>query len=290
MKTFLASFFSLVLFGSFAQQASGYTMFWNNYSVQNPAATGLFNKHYAAVNGRLQWLGFNGAPKTANAIYDLRIDSLRSSIGVNYEIDQYGLFQNQNVRLNYAYCIPFTVKSNLSIGTALCFQNVKFTPSDPNTTIPGPYSGNVIDLNLGLMFRTTKLLFGISSYQLLESEAKIENGDNLGQYYKNARHLFITGAYTLKLSNNLDISPSFNFMSVNSPFQTTTIEVNLKATYKKQFWFASSYRFNTSMAGIMTGVDIKQKYRISYAYIHDFSPFGDYSNGSHEVGIALMID
>lgn len=286
MKTFLASFFSLVLFGSFAQQASGYTMFWNNYSVQNPAATGLFNKHFAAVNGRLQWLGFDGAPKTANAIYDLRIDSLRSSIGVNYEIDQYGLFQSQNVRLNYAYSVPFTIKSNLSIGAALCFQNVEFPDYFCGTPPISKFNGNTIDLNLGLMLKSSKSLLGISTYQLLES--KVKNSDI--PLYQNARHLFITGAYTLKFSNNLDITPSFNFMSVISTFQTAVIEVNLKATYKKQFWLASSYRFNTSMAGIMTGVDIKQKYRISYAYIHDFSPFGDYSNGSHEVGIALMID
>lgn len=47
-----------------AQQEPQFTMYWSNYSLYNPAASGIFSKHYVSVSGREQWVGFEGAPKS----------------------------------------------------------------------------------------------------------------------------------------------------------------------------------------------------------------------------------
>lgn len=292
MRTFLVSFFSLFTIGSFAQQIPIYTLFFNGYSLRNPATTGLFYQHNFASTGRIQWVGIDGAPKTANALYDFRWNKIHGGIGVNHEIDKYGLYTHNKTNLNYAYHISFAENHKLSIGSSISFVNIMMDqlwipPQSPDdNSLPKAGSANMIDLNLGIMYKKDQFSAGFATNQVLESKAIIDVNDSTSYSYQNARHYFVHCDYSFDLNENLQLVPSLLIASV---VYSTSVNVNLRAIYKKQFWIGSSYRTSYAVS-FMAGVDLKQKYRICYAYDFVFGPFSEYTNGSHEVGIALMLN
>lgn len=292
MKTILACIFTLVLFGTFAQQDPATTLFWNSFSLRNPAATGLFNKHFAALNGRLQWDEVDGAPRTASAIYDLKWDQIHGGIGINYEIDKIGFNTQHQFNLNYAYHFSLSETKKISIGTSIQYLQFAMNPDwyPPQTSfdnsLPTAYRSSAIDMNLGMMYKTDKLLLGLSTSHLLTSTIKYSNYNNILTYYRLARLYYANCSYRFDLSENFQLVPS---ILLQSDIVKASGNFNLRAIYKKQYWIGTSYRTSDCIS-FMGGVDFKQKYRICYAYDFTIGKLSSVSQGSHEVGIALMID
>lgn len=277
------SFFTL---NSFAQQEAQFTMFWNNYSLINPGASGLFYKHYASLTGRHQWVDFGGEPMTISAVYDFRWDKRFSGIGVNYLYDQLGFEKNNKVNLNYAYQLKMKKNAILSLGVSFgmlrkSIDFSKFTPINPNDPLlnSSPKADVLYDFNIGDIIKTPHFLIGLSATQLNESESKKLN-------YKNSRHYYFLCSYNSDIGKNLNLKPS---VFIKTDFASTQYDINLVATLKKHYWAGVDYR-HTDAVAFMAGIDIKGKYRIGYSYDHTISEMADYSKGSHEVVLALMVE
>lgn len=288
MKTILTFISTFIFFGTFAQQDPATTLFWNSFSLRNPAATGLFNKHFAALNGRLQWDEVDGAPRTASAIYDLKWDQIHGGIGINYEIDKIGFNTQHLLNLNYGYHFSLSETKKLSLGTSIHFLQFAMNPVwyPPQTyndnSLPPAFRANSVDMNLGAMYKSDKLLLGLSVNHILASRVLFSNSS----VYQLARHYYANCSYRFDLSENFQLVPS---ILLQSDIVKASGNFNLRAIYKKQYWIGTSYRTSDCIS-FMGGVDLKQKYRICYAYDFTIGKLSSVSQGSHEVGIALMID
>ena len=270
----------------YAQQEPHFTIFWNNYSLYNPAATGLFNKHFASLNGRLQWVNFNKAPKTISAVYDFKWEKINSGIGINYIYDQLGFEKNNKINLTYSY--QFNLKKDRVLSSGVSFGILrksidysKFITIDSNDPLLNSNTvqrDDLFNINFGLMFKSPHFLFGLSATQLNESESKI-------LHLKNSRHYYFVCSYNTNAGKNFNIKP---IILIKSDIVSTQYDINLLLTYKKRIWTGVSYRIDDAIA-FMGGADIKGKYRIGYSYDYTISAFANYSNGSHEVVMALML-
>ena len=256
------------------------SLFWNNYSITNPAATGLFSKHYASITARDQWIKFDYNPITINSIYDFQI-SKNQSIGTNYQFDKIGFFKTNTLNLNYAYRFQFSEKTIVSLGTSVNYKQLRLDPiwTTPdgtslvnNPSIPAYYNREYFDVNVGAMVKTDKILFGISYI----------NGFNKFNSHK----IFTTFSYLMSINENFKLKPNFQLrLATDIPYFIA--DVNVTATIKKIFDFGLSYRSN-NWIGVNAGFNFKEKFSICYAfdYIPEYPPLGT----THELGLVMKLN
>lgn len=270
-----------------AQQEVQFTMTWNNYSLLNPAATGLFNKHFASVCGRHQWVDFGGEPRMISAVYDFKWAKMNSGAGLNYVYEMLGFEINQKINFNYSYQLNFKNERILSSGIAfglsrkcIDFSNfIALDPTDPLLASNSKKADFSFNLNYGVLYKTPHYVVGLSVTDLNQSQYESLS-------YRNKRHYFLSCTYNANVGKKFILRPN---VFIKSDLSSTQYDINLLALYKKRYWAGLTYRRSDAIA-IMAGMDIKGKYRIGYSYDITTSELKNYSKGSHEVVIAFMTD
>lgn len=282
MKYFIFSLFFSFTFFSFSQLEPTLNVFWNNYTFRNPAMTGLINKHEASVNFQENF-SFKSAPTTLVASYAAQIDKV-GGLGVNYVYDQYGFMTRNQANLNYSYHFKFNDTTQvfaLGIGLGMVnmasklysFEGIQVPVNNSTQNQTG------FTLNLGMAYKNKNFTAGVGATQV--NEVKLDR-----IYFQQKRHLNVFVDYTFQLTNNFKLKPTVAFMT-DSDFYTT--EFNLLAIIKNSFWVGASFRSRNNVVG-MLGYDIKQTFRIGYAYGFHFSQLNNGINaGSHELVLAFMI-
>ncbi|UTW63952.1 PorP/SprF family type IX secretion system membrane protein [bacterium SCSIO 12741] len=268
-----------------AQQEPLYNLFWNNYSVYNPAASGLFHKHHVHLNGRLTDWGRYREQKLVNAGYDYRIDGLNSGIGINYSFNEVGFAQTQKLGINYAYQVKLKGDRIISAGVAGFYQVrvADWSAATFGDLYADPAAGldmasNAFDMNLGVFYKGKHLWGGVSVTQLLESELS---------YYQNRRHLIANLTYDFKLGANWQIQPTAYLITTIDPW-LHDYHFNVRTIFRKTYWIGATYRYDTAVAG-MAGIEIKQKFRLNYAIDYVYNKDHHGSRVSQEIGLALML-
>jgi type IX secretion system PorP/SprF family membrane protein len=274
----------VVLFStkSHAQQQPLHTMFWNQYSVYNPAATGVNNTFYAASSSRMQWAKINNRPITQLLLFDYKIDKINSGVGLNYTYDQLGYENSNNINLNYAYHYHLKKDRTLSAGVSFGYEKLSlnyaaFTAlslNDPAIPLKSNYS--FFNLGAGLLYQSPHLLIGASATQINEDS---------GLLYKKSRHVYFCTVGTFNLNAKFQLKPGIYYRQVASE---SLLEANIRTVYLKRYWLGTTYRVNDAWC-FMAGIDIKEKYRISYAYDYFKNKLIGFG-ATHELGLTLMID
>ncbi|GEM_PF-3530501 len=261
------------------------SLFWNNYSLTNPAATGLFNKHYASVTGRNQWSKLNYSRKNLNAIYDYQL-SKHHSLGANFMYYQVDYFKENKVSINYAYQFPLTIKGNLSIGSSINFKNIEKeylwitpdgTPPINDPLIPTHSSKNYIDFNFGAMFKTDKMLLGIGYID--------------GINKSNSRKIFSTISYDVNITKNISLTPRFQsrYEFYYTGYNQMSVDINLTSTFNKMFNVGFSYRTN-DWFGINAGINFKEKFTVCYAFDYSGKVLNLSFGNTHELGLVMKLN
>lgn len=284
---------TLVLFTttiSLAQSEPQFTMFWNNYSMFNPANTGLHYKHYGNMVYRAQWDKVENAPNSFTGLYEAKLDSINSGVGVGYLRDVNGFFDNNRVYVNYTYHSKGNILGgNLSYGASIVYSQLKFNPNyivicdgcevQPDSFLPvvGTSQGK-LNLNFGVAYKRERLEVGLSSTQINQPFYDEIN-------FQNARHYFGMVSYDFKLSQNFDLKPSLFIKGVGSFY---SLDLNALLTFKKQYWLGVTYRKSDAFA-FQGGIDIKEKFRLGYSYDLLTSALSNYTSGSHEIVLGILI-
>ncbi len=269
---------------TYGQQHYQNTMFWNNLSWINPAASGVDHQHYGVVQGRNQWMGFQGNPKLIGASYDVKLSGINSGIGVNYVYDELGFERNQIVNLNYSYHIEMEGEQTLSVGLSGGINQkrldaVWITPdhgvgSDP--FIPTNGKESTVSSRAGLFYKSDKIWLSGSVTNLIETTFDAWGIDN-------KRLFFVGGSYEYNVSQSISINPQ---TMVKTDFASTAIDLNVLAKFKQLYWTGVNYRLSSGDLYLMAGADIMDHFRIGTAY--SISNVQLNNNGSLEVVLAAM--
>lgn len=256
---------------SFAQNS----MFWNNYSVSNPAATGLETKHYGFAsysffNYTEPFSGYN-----LYAGYDAKLASLHGGLGLNVSSNKLAWFGNNSANLNYSFHQKLGEKYVLALGVAAGMLNIYNEDFD---TIYSARSETQFNLNLGTVFKGKRLELGFSCTQL--------NRPAFGDSIKNSADptYFLYGQYKFRLSDKLDLIPRMQYINYSGFNQ---LKLNATLLLKKQYWLGIGYNHRNNF-NLMAGVDLFEKFRLGYGIELPINSI-TYSRIDHSIVVAIML-
>jgi type IX secretion system PorP/SprF family membrane protein len=308
-----------------AQQLGQFSQYVQNPFILNPAAAGIYDYTDINLSMRRQWAGISNAPNSYYASVNARLTKqnsapsyqptlrmsmsdkpkenaaspmptagkLRHGLGGYIAQQGYGAFKRLSGNISYALHVPLGKKFYGSLGLGLGASNLAFDQSLVQMTdavdntyanfIAGGTSSTFLDLNAGIWIYSDNLFFGYSTNQLLGD--KVAFGDNLGQAELQVHH-FATAGYKIQAGDNMTLTPSF-MLKLMSP-SPASLDVNLKAEFKEMFWLGVSYRHTDAIAG-MLGLTLNNRLKVGYSYDYTLSTLNNYSSGSHEIVLGVML-
>ena len=326
-KISLLTSLSLLLSGlTNAQQLPQFSQYMNNTYVINPAASSLTHDIDLNIGFRQQWAGFEGAPQTYYFGGSINLGKRPGPPGKLYSIpisqpgmlkqkpskrygkhvvggliarDEYGVFERTSVMGSYSYHHPIGENYWLAGGLSLGWYGLSFDKNSivlendfDNTYfdfIANGSNSNLFDINAGLYFYGDRVFAGYSVYQLGRNEINLGNEDsplNLSDARLEMHH-FINAGYRLKLSDMIDLTPSFMVKILSS--SPLSVDVNVMAEWNKKFRLGLSYR-NEDAVSVILGANLTDFMRLAYAYDYVTSDINDVSSGSHEVVLGFLFN
>ncbi|WP_044172147.1 PorP/SprF family type IX secretion system membrane protein [Flectobacillus major] len=315
-----------------AQQNPQYSQYMMNTYLINPAVVGIEDYTDIKTGYRNQWTNFEGAPTTFYVTAHLALDKPdRTSTGITPNIsktirrpltpsrqfdgsprvpghqgigislisDKTGPSSQVSLLASYAYHIPITGHSKLSIGASggmtqytLDFSNlqVKDNP-DPAILGGGKITAWQPTINIGMWYYSRQYYIGASANQLLFQNYNYKsNTDNTSGYSWVGSvfpHYFVSAGWRQELNEDWAVIPSVLLKKVN--LAPITYDINLKAIYNDRFWFGASYRNKDAVVALL-GCNISSLINIGYSYDFTMSDLRERSRGTHEIVIGVMLN
>jgi type IX secretion system PorP/SprF family membrane protein len=278
-----------------AQSDFDLTQRWFNETLYNPASAGNNFSTGVFLHTRQQWVGVSGAPSTHAGTVDTYIEDLRSGFGLTFAADKLGSVSSYSTRLAYAFYIPITEKSVLSLGLSggILFRNRRVSgggsenPEDPSL-IYGNVSDYSPDFDFGFEYKGPFKL-GASIRHIAAQPPKY----NLPKHSINIWSYFSS---RFNLSESLSLEPLASVLYNESSYRAEVgmlvyfFKTEHRNTYSDKFWLGALYRTGNSFA-LLTGINISPKIRLGYSF--DYAT-GDLSSiakgGTHELFLSFYLN
>jgi type IX secretion system PorP/SprF family membrane protein len=264
----------------YAQQDAMYSQYMFNMLSVNPAYAGSRDVLGFTALRRWQWVGIEGAPRTATFSADMPVWNERIGLGLSFVNDQIGVTKTNTLYTSYAYRIQFLNGGTLALGIQGGFTNLKANLLSLTTTTSGDnvFMQNVNEwlpnFGAGAYYSTDKFYVGVSAPHLMNNE--IVKGTQSVQ----KPHYFIMSGYVFRVSPVVVLKPSLLAKYVDgAPIEA---DINLNAWMHDRVGVGVSYRTGDAFVGMLE-FQINQQMRFGYAYDITLTRLGSYSNGTHEV-------
>lgn len=272
-----------------AQQDPHYTQYMYNMTVMNPAYAGSKESISGALLYRQQWVGLEGAPKTAT--FSIHSPVAKSvGLGLSVISDRIGPVEENNVYADFSYTLDLGGQHRLALGlkAGATFQKIGLLSDIGSgyTQNPGDFAfdenSNSTNLNIGTgaFYYNERFYAALSVPNLLEG--KYLDITRSGQEYKfgsETRHYFLTSGYVFDLSANTRFKPSFMLKSAfDAP---TSLDCSANFLFFGKYEIGGTYRLDDSF-GAMVNFAITPSIRIGYAYDHVISDIRGTAPSSHE--------
>jgi type IX secretion system PorP/SprF family membrane protein len=293
-KNYIYAIFLLTFGISFAQQDPEYTQYMYNMSVINPGyATddpGILN-----IGGiyRTQWVGAVGAPTTASLFLHAPIsDKLETGLSVVKDEIGDGILNETTVAGDLAYVVNLNGSSKLSFGVKLGLNMFNttipadFITNDPDDDAFQNLSKSFLNLGAGAFYFSNNYYLGFSVPNFLPNK-QLNSQNGLKTIGVDEMHIFVTGGYVFRLSDNVKLKPAFMTKIVgNSPLAA---DITANVLLYDKFEIGAAYRFGDSFSGLVN-YRVLPQLRVGYAYDHTMSNLGQFNSGSHEILVLYNLD
>lgn len=284
-------FILLGTFSSNAQQDPQYTQYMYNTQVVNPAYAGNREVLSFGLLYRSQWVGFEGAPKTATFTVN---SPVRDNMGLGLSIvrDELGPSVETNFNIDYAYSIKTSEKAKLSFGLKagvdildVDFSKLNiFDPNDPFF----PQDNNIdnklqAQIGAGLYYNTEKFYAGLSVPNFLTTKHFDKSSLNNAQFETTAKerlHYFLIAGYVFDLSDNLKFKPATLVKLVSgSPLQA---DITANFLLYDKLTLGAAYRWSAAFSGLV-GFQVSDQVFIGFGYDQETTDISRYNDGSYEI-------
>ena len=290
-KVIIISILILSFVSAKSQQAIMFSQYFTNNVIYNPAISGSKSYNQFTVQSRQQWLGFEGAPLSANVSLHGSLNN-RSGMGGYLEHDRTGPSNQTNLQINYAYHVPLNANgANISFGIAAkaMYYYLDFEPGDlPPGWDPAysdqSYEDFLGDASSGIYIYNEDMYIGYSVINMLQSSFNKEVGDGLSTNIEERLYYGMAG-YKIKLDRDWYLEPSVLIRhreNGNAEYNFST-----RVFYMDQIWTGLSARSNSSLAfSVGTNSD---KMQFAYSFDHYFGEISQYQLGTHEITMSVRI-
>lgn len=274
-----------------AQQTPVFSQYFINELLYNPAVAGSKSYNPFAIITRQQWLGFEGAPLTANISYHGALNN-RSGIGGSLYHDQTGQATSSVFELDYAYHVPLDYdRVNLSFGIGakamyyiLDLDEESLPPGEDPAFSGKSYNQFLGDASSGLYLYGRNFYVGYSVLNMIQSNFNKEAGEGFSKNYLHRNYIGILG-FKWEYNRDTYFEPSILIRKTENT--KSEYDFSGRVFFRDVFWTGLSTRTNGSMSvliGFRAG-----KMNIAYAYDHFFRDINAYQNGTHELSISFKV-
>lgn len=276
---------------SMAQQLPQFSQYMFNQYAFNPAYAAVTPSWEATTNNRYQWSGITDAPRTftLSAQGPLRRENM--GLGGYLYTDNVGPTRRLGFQTSYAYHVRLTETINLSFGLSLGFNQWMLDADKVTTYHPGDFyfsngllKTTDLDGKFGLYLYHNDWYAGLSVEQMLHNKITFLSTQISSESFMED-HFYIHGGYTFHLDEDWDLDPSM-LLKIGLP-APLKLDVNLRATYKKMFWFGAGFRTHDA-ATAMVGYCYKNQLRIGYSFDFTTTDLRNYSSGTHELMLGFV--
>ncbi len=282
MLALMAFFSPLALFG---QHEWVYTMQSFNVYDGVGAAAGMYDQSALNVRMRSQWLGVEGAPQTALASYQTRLNQ-RLGLGVRVMAEEIGAF-NRNALVSHLSWRTRLAKGELAfaLGGGVVYEKIArerinaLHADDPVFTGANDQWAPLV--NASVMYRNERFFIGVEAQHLLPRESTWGALTTAG---KVTEVVALLGA-SVSLSEDWSLRPlaalRYNAAGALLP------EVQAGMWYRQNFWFGGGYRYE-SAAYAFAEYRIRSRYRLAYSFGWPLMQWSPSMAGNHELMLGVF--
>lgn len=291
---FLVVLLVLITFTGYSQQDPQYTQYMYNMNIVNPAYAGSRGTLSIGLLGRTQWVGIDGAPKTATLAIHAPVGK-NLAAGFSAIADEYGPVQEQNIYADISYTVTTSEEGRLAFGLkgGITLFDVGLLSAILPQTEPGVdplFSDNINEsfpnFGAGVYYYTDKFYLSLSAPNLLESKHLEKQSGTIIQASEKM-HYFLGAGYVFELSESLKFKPSTMFKAVSgSPL---SIDVSANFLFNERLELGLNYRLDDSL-GALVNFGVTPDLRIGYAYDYTTTNLGNFNSGTHEMFLLWDID
>lgn len=238
---------------------------------------------------RTQWVGLEGAPKTATFTINSPVGKRRNmGMGLSVIHDEIGPATQTDVAIDYAYAIPVNDNTRLSFGLKAGFDvlEVDFSKLDiynPNDPL---YQENIDNrwqpkIGAGIYLNTNEWYIGASAPNFLETKHyDRSNNSNFQSVASERMHFHLIGGYVFDLSYAVQFKPTTMIKLVKgAPIQW---DLSANFIFDQKFTLGASWRWDAALSA-MAAFQVSPSILLGVGYDYQFTDIEKYSDGSYEV-------
>ncbi len=269
-----------------AQQMSVVSLFDQNLTYLNPAATGNQEVLTASFFYRNHWTGFDGAPSTQFFSVHAPLKNPKVALGVMLEHESIGSTNYTGAYFNYAYRLnagPGKLSLGLKLGMNsgsqdylnLREENEFDDPAfnDKNRTFFVPNAG------FGVLYYTEMYWAGFSIPRFFGFQSDPSGTYKISHEIANYEYHFAGGG-KIALPSEFSMEPSV--LLVYSAVYPFRVALNATGIYKNTYRAGIGYRYGEAFI-LLIGYHLNRQFSFGYSYDINMGEISDYTSGSHEI-------
>jgi type IX secretion system PorP/SprF family membrane protein len=287
----IIAFAAAAFTGLQAQQIPLYSQYWYHPFLYNPALTGSTGSPQLFFIYRRQWAGFDQAPETRAATFDMPVMSNKAGFGGYVYNDQSSIFRRWGGSFSYAYHINFAENHRLSLGLSAGAQSVRINYNDVFVLDPtdevitnGIQRNSYFEAGFGINYMLKDWSLGLSVPSLFGTDLSyLSQNGRTG--YETARHYVAQTSYKLRLAQDkFTIQPTVMFRTTEAlNFQ---LDAGASFMYKDWVWINGMYRYDYAVS-VGGGFKVHNMITVGYSYDLPINNLNGYTTGSHEILLGI---
>ena len=268
-----------------AQQDPHYTQYMYNTMSVNPAYAGSKGHGVITGIGRMQWVGFEGAPNTQNLSYDAPLGDRGLGIGFNLMNDEIGPSSEIYFDANASYTLLTGEQGNLAFGLRLGGRLLNIDWSKGKANQGEEAFGENINkflptVGAGIYYYEPEWYIGLSVPNILRIE---HYDDSLADKEVTAvekMHFFLIAGYVYDINEDLRFKPAALLKAVaGAPL---SLDVSANFLFDEKFRAGIAWRWDDSVSALL-GFQISDNLLIGYSYDLTTSNYNVTNSGTHEI-------
>lgn len=274
---------------SFGQQLTQYSQWsWHQFA-QNPAHAGI--KRCIDIHSlyRMQWVGFEGAPRSGFLTLSVPLNakrrqflSARHGLGLKFETDRIAQFSIQRFNAAYAAHFNFNKTDRLSLGLYAGIVQTGYDPGSITTGNPDPLLENqgsffAPDATFGAWYNSEFYYAGLVLQNLIPNR-----WNNISEDSKNRFHAIINGGYLLPLDDRFALLPTLQMKFASRG--KMAVDLALHVDYQNQFSLGLGFR-NADAVMAFAQIKFKEQFSIGYSFDYTISSIQLGAKNTHEVSL-----
>lgn len=289
--TYLAIAFYSFCTPLFGQQIPQYTQWSAHQFALNPAHAGIKTCIDIHSLYRMQWVGFEGAPRSGFLTISAPLKakrkqylSARHGLGMRFETDQIGQFNTNRLNAAYAAHFNFTRDTRLSLGIYGGIIQMGYDPSKtitikPDPTVAQEASFLAPDASFGAWWNGENYYFGLVVQNLFRYK-----WIDLGTDSRYRFHTAFNAGYRLGINEKITFIPAV--LIKIPPRGPLALDIQLMADINNSLNFGVGYR-NIDAVMFFAGFKINQRFSVQYSFDLTLSDLRNASSNTHELSLSF---